>query len=254
MNDEDPMLAMALARIRQLSAHEVGHTLGIQHNFAASVNDRASVMDYPAPLANVDSDGRIQLNQAYADGIGEWDKYTIRYGYSDFPEGADEKISLNAIMDEYVEQGWHYITDNDARAAGGAHPMAHLWDNGEDVVQALELEMRVRQIALERFGSGNIRPFEPLALLEEVLVPLYLRHRYQVDAVSKLIGGVSYSYKLRGDRQELPEAVSSGAQRAALNALLTTVEPKSLALPKHIRTQIPPASAWIWTASRAIWR
>lgn len=240
MNDEDPMLAMALARIRQLSAHEVGHTLGIQHNFAASVNDRASVMDYPAPLANVDSDGRIQLNQAYADGIGEWDKYTIRYGYSDFPEGADEKISLNAIMDEYVEQGWHYITDNDARAAGGAHPMAHLWDNGEDVVQALELEMRVRQIALERFGSGNIRPFEPLALLEEVLVPLYLRHRYQVDAVSKLIGGVSYSYKLRGDRQELPEAVSSGAQRAALNALLTTVEPKSLALPKHIRTQIPP--------------
>lgn len=237
---KDPMLEMALARIRQLSAHEIGHTLGIQHNFAASINDRASVMDYPAPLVKVDPDGRILLHDAYDDGIGEWDKYTIRYGYSDFPDGTDEKAALDAIVDQYVNEGWFYITDSDARSEGGSHPQAHLWDNGNDPVAALKLDMEVRTLALNRFGVSNLAPDQPMAVLEEVLVPLYLRHRYQIDAVAKLVGGVGYTYKMRGDGQSLPEAVSAGKQREALNALLTTVEPASLALPPHIQTQIPP--------------
>lgn len=240
VSQTDPMLEMALARIRQLSAHEIGHTLGIQHNFAASINDRASVMDYPAPLVKVDPEGRILLHDAYDAGIGDWDKYTIRYGYSDFPEGTDEKEALDAIINRYVGEGWFYITDNDARDEGGSHPQAHLWDNGSDPVAALELDMTVRGLALSRFGVTNLAPNQPMATLEEVLVPLYLRHRYQIDAVAKLVGGVGYTYKMRGDGQSLPEAVSASKQREALNALMAVLSPSALALPPHIQTQIPP--------------
>ncbi len=238
--DDDPMLEMALARIRQLSAHEIGHTLGIQHNFSASVNDRASVMDYPAPLAELDGDGRISLNRAYDDGIGEWDKFTIRYGYSDIADGVDEDVALDAIINEYIEAGWQFITDSDARPSGGAHPTAHLWDNGADAVEALELEMAVRSTALANFGIGTIRPGQPAAKMEEVLVPLYLRHRYQLDAVSKLVGGVKYAYNVRGDGQDYPEAVPPRKQVEAMDAMLKAVDPDQLALPRHVRSQIPP--------------
>jgi hypothetical protein len=238
--NDDPMLDMALARIRQLSAHEIGHTLGIQHNFAASTNDRASVMDYPAPLAELDINGRITLKNAYDTGIGEWDKVTIRYGYSDFPDGVDEQTALNAIMAEYIEQGWRYITDNDARPLGAANPVSHLWDNGTDPLETLDREMAIRRIALLNFGIGTIRPGQPVATLEEVLVPLYLRHRYQLDAVAKLVGGVDYAYNVRGDGQEYPEMVEPRQQVAALDALIKAMSPDELALPRHVRTQIPP--------------
>ncbi len=236
----DPMLEMALARIRQLSAHEIGHTLGLQHNFAASVNNRASVMDYPAPLAELDAEGRITLNRAYDDGIGEWDKFAIRYGYSDFPDGTDEDTALQSIVKEYLNAGWLFMTDADARPAGGAHPSAHLWDNGANAVDALGLEMAVRKTALANFGIGTIRSGRPAALMEEVLVPLFLRHRYQLDAVAKLVGGVNYAYNIRGDGQNYPEAVEPREQVRAIDAMLEAVEPDALALPRHIRTQIPP--------------
>ncbi len=236
----DPMLEMALARIRQLSAHEVGHTLGLQHNFASSLNQRASVMDYPAPLATLDNKGDVQLSNAYDVGIGEWDKFTIRYGYSDFPDGVDADSALGAVIDEYIELGYHFLTDNDARPAGAANPRANLWDNGDDVFTALDMEMRVRAVALDRFGVANIRSGRPMATMEEVLVPLYLRHRYQINAVVKMIGGVFYTYNTRGDRQAVPEPVPGRAQRSALSALIETVKPEALAIPTQIRTRIPP--------------
>jgi hypothetical protein len=242
--NDDPMLQMALARIRQLSAHEVGHTLGLQHNFAASVDGRASVMDYPAPLARLGADGRIDLSAAYDTGIGEWDKVAIRYGYSDFPDGSSEADSLDAIIEGYIGDGLHFITDSDARAPGGANPLGHLWDNGADVVDALQREMAVREDALARFGAANIRDERPMATLEEVLVPLYLRHRYQIDAVVKLVGGVSYSYAMRGDAQSLPEAVPADEQSDALEALIEAIEPDALALPEHLRSSIPPRPPW----------
>lgn len=237
---DDPMLQMALARIRQLSAHEIGHTLGIAHNFAASANNRASVMDYPAPLATLDNNGNITLNEAYDVGIGEWDKIAVRYGYTHFAPGTDEKAALNAILAEAHANGLYYITDSDARAQGGAHPLAHLWDNGANAIDALDNEMAVRQKALSTFGLNTIRNGRPLATLEEVLVPLYLRHRYQVEGTVKLIGGVSYDYTLRGDARALPEPVPATMQDAALDALLNTLTPDMLALPEQIRTQIPP--------------
>ncbi|ARA94492.1 hypothetical protein AWN76_015895 [Rhodothermaceae bacterium RA] len=236
----DPMLQTALARLRQLSAHEVGHTLGLVHNFAASFNDRASVMDYPAPLVTVDADGQIDLSDAYDTGIGAWDEIAIRYGYTDLADTTDEAAALEAILREGREQGLLFITDADARPPGGAHPVAHLWDNGTNAVEALRQEMQVRRVALNRFGLANIRTGEPLATLEEVLVPLYLRHRYQAEAAAKLVGGVSYTYALRGDAQPVPTAVPGDLQRTAVDALLQAITPDQLALPQNIRTQIPP--------------
>lgn len=238
--ESDPMLAMALARLRQLSAHEVGHTLGLMHNFASSVNDRASVMDYPAPLVRFTSDGEMTLDEAYGVGIGEWDKVSIRYSYAQFPAGADERAALNRILDDAADAGLKYIADTDARAPGGAHPGAHLWDNGADPVLTLEHDLQVRSRALSRFGLGNVRAGRPLAELEEALVPVYLWHRYQVEAVAKLIGGVDYSYALRGDTQGLPEAIPGPRQEEALEGLLKTVLPSALRLPENLRTQLPP--------------
>ena len=240
MSAEDPMLAMALARIRQLSAHEVGHTLGLVHNFAASVDDRSSVMDYPAPFATLDSDGEVGLDQAYASGIGEWDKVAIQYGYAQVDPGESEAEMLSDILESAADRGLQFITDADARPAGAAHPAANLWDNGENMVLALGHELDVRDAALQEFGERSIRPGQPLAKMEEVLVPLYLRHRYQVEATSKLLGGVTYAYALRGGAQALPETVPGTTQRAALDVLIRAVQPPALRLPANVRTRIPP--------------
>lgn len=232
----DPMLAMALARLRQLSAHEIGHTLGLAHNFAASARDRASVMDYPAPLASLDSGGLPSLDNAYAQGIGEWDKFAIRYGYTQ----SSPDNQLESILAEARGQSIGYITDADARPSNSAHPTANLWDNGPDPLAALKQQMAVRKVALARFGPANIRSGQPLALMEEVLVPLYLGHRYQVLSVEKLLGGLEYTYAIRGDGQLPTQAIPAERQRAALDTLLSAVEPASLRLPEQVRTQMPP--------------
>ena len=238
--EEDPMLEMALARIRQLSAHEVGHTLGLAHNFAASVDGRASVMDYPAPLATLEADGSISLDNAYDVGVGAWDVVAIRYGYTLFPDSLDEREALESILEDAHRSGLHYITDEDARPAGAAHPLANLWDNGTEPVANLQAEMRLREVALQSFGLGAIRDGRPIATLEEALVPLYLHHRYQVEATARAVGGVTYSYAMRGDEQPLPEPVPAALQRSAVDALLATLHPEALALPRNLRMHLPP--------------
>ncbi|NNF59539.1 MAG: DUF5117 domain-containing protein, partial [Rhodothermaceae bacterium] len=231
---DDPMLAMALARLRQLSAHEVGHTIGLAHNFAASTNDRASVMDYPAPLALVAADGSIDLSEAYAVGIGAWDIQAVRYGYDPNP------AAPAAILAENQARGLAYLTDADARPPGAASPTAILWDNGRDAVPALETEMDARRVALDRFGETVIREGRPMATLEEVLVPLYLRHRYQIEATAKSVGGVDYRYAMRGDGLPQPDPVPAPQQQAALDALLATLTPEALRLPEAALALIPP--------------
>ncbi|MFQ5709973.1 MAG: zinc-dependent metalloprotease [bacterium] len=234
------MQEMALARLRQLAAHEVGHTLGLAHNFAASVSDRASVMDYPHPLVKINGDGSFDLSEAYDTGIGEWDKVAIAYGYQDFPSNASEQDELQRIISAALSRGLLFITDQDARPAGGAHPLAHLWDNGSNAADELQRIMHVRKLALNRFSENNIRERAPLATLEEVLVPVYMFHRYQVDAASKLLGGLYYTYALRGDSQTSTEMIPPGLQRKALDALLATLTPEALALPEPILQLIPP--------------
>ncbi len=233
------MMEMALARMRQLAAHEVGHTLGLMHNFAASTNARASVMDYPHPLVTLGADGVPDLSNAYATGIGDWDKVAITWGYQDFPAGGDEK-QLDAILENANQRGLRYLTDQDARPAGSASPRAHLWDNGANPVEELSRVMKVRAAALQRFSENNIRDATPLATLEDVLVPVYFYHRYQVEAAAKLIGGLDYNFQLRGDNQKNAAVVSPAEQRQALAAVLETLRDGALILPERLLQIIPP--------------
>ena len=240
-NDPDPMLEMALNRIRQLSAHEVGHTLGLAHNFASSVNNRASVMDYPHPKVSITESGELDLSQAYDTGVGEWDKLAIRYGYGyGHAESDTEKQYLQNIIDEGIERNLRFISDRDARPLGGAHPEAHLWDNGVNPAEQLGHIMKVRRQALDQFSATNIKQGEPMAALEEVLVPIYLYHRYQVEAAVKLVGGVDYAYKMRGDELAGPQQVSERMQNSAISALLRTISPEALAMPEQFLELIPP--------------
>ncbi len=240
----DPrMLQAALARLRQLAAHEVGHTLGLQHNFLASSFNRGSVMDYPHPLVKIAADGSLDLSDAYATGIGSWDKVTIQWGYSEIPAGKDEHAELNAILQNAQAQGISFLTDQDGRPASSSHPQTHLWDNGANAVDELDRVMQVRKIALDHFGEQAIRDGDPLAWLEDKLVPVYLFHRYQVEAAVKTIGGQSYAYALRGDGQVPTTPVPAPEQRRALASVLSTITPEALAIPDRIVQMIPPHPA-----------
>ena len=234
------MERMALARIRQLAAHEVGHTLGLAHNYVSSTQNRASVMDYPHPLVRLTADGRIDLSEAYTQEIGEWDRLAITWGYQDFPAGTDERAALEAILARGRARGFTFLTDQDARSQGSAHPGAHLWDNGTDAAAELRRMLQVRRAALDRFGEAAIRAGRPMATLEEVLVPLYLHHRYQTEAAAKVLGGLTYAYALRGDEQAAPRPVAGDVQRAAFDALLLTLDPAQLAMPASVLRLIPP--------------
>jgi len=234
------MLEMSLARIRQLSAHEVGHTLGFEHNFAASTQNRSSVMDYPVPLVKIRDNNTLDLSDAYDDKIGPWDKRTVLYAYQDFPDGVDGDAARTTILSETIAAGFKYVADNDSRSAATAHPDGNLWDNGEDAIEELEHLLSVRQIALDNFSERNIRVNRSLAEIEEALVPIYLLHRFQIEAVGKLIGGQYFNYNLRGDGQPLQEPVTAGRQQQAIDALIATLDPKLLSLPDDLAVMISP--------------
>tara|TARA_B100000586_G_scaffold45769_1_gene29900 strand:- start:9686 stop:10909 length:1224 start_codon:yes stop_codon:yes gene_type:complete len=233
------MLEMALARIRQLSAHEVGHTLGFVHNFAASTKDRASVMDYPHPLISIDNNN-INLDNAYDEGIGEWDKITVAYSYSDFNESIDENQTLNKILEDAYSSGLRFISDSDARAIGGAHSLGHLWDNGESASVGLEDIIKARNKAITNFSEYNIQKNQPFSVLEDVFVPLYFLHRYQTEAAVKLIGGLEYNYATRGDNQTTVKEIKYLQQKNALNSVLKTVNATFLSIPKSKISLFPP--------------
>jgi hypothetical protein len=241
----DPMLTMALARLRQLAAHETGHTLGLAHNFAASSfphtpQQSVSVMDYPHPWITLDADGKPTLAEAYATGIGQWDKVAIDYGYREFPAHVDEHAALDRILSDSEKTGLQFITDEDARPLGGLHPHAHLWDNGTSPADELERIIAIRSAALARFGENAIRVGAPMAQLEDTLVPLYLLHRYQTEAAVKEIGGLDYRYQLRGDGQIGPVIVAAAEQKKALKLVLRTLSPEFLTLPEPLLRLLPP--------------
>jgi len=232
---KEKAMELALARLRQLSAHEVGHTIGLAHNFAASTNGRASVMDYPHPYFEW-KNGAIDISNAYDVGIGEWDKLAIRYGYEEIPEGVDEHSYLNEILAEADKNGLKYLSDYDARPANSSNPDAHLWDNGKNPTDELNRMIDVRSKVLANFDTDRIADFAPLSTLEEVYVPMFLMHRFQVEATAKLIGGVNYSYALKipGEKPSTSSPVSKDLQMSALNAVLKTLDANFLNTDDHL--------------------
>ena len=231
---------MALARLRQLAAHEVGHTLGLDHNFAASFSGDPSVMDYPHPDLYLDASGKVALDRAYSQGVSPWDVLAIRYGYTPFPDASAETAGLRSILDEAESRGIAFISDQDARVPGSAQPQAHLWDNGRDVLGRLDELLAVRRVALQNFSTGVLPDGRPLFEMERRLVPVYLLHRYQVQATAKLLGGLQYDYRLKGEPDGVLKPVGADTQERALDALTALLSPDQLALPASLRYLIPP--------------
>ncbi|MBJ2173034.1 zinc-dependent metalloprotease [Aureibaculum sp. A20] len=238
-SDDNFALEMALARIRQLAAHEVGHTIGFAHNFAASTKNRGSVMDYPHPQLKL-TEGTIDFSDAYAVGIGEWDKVTVAYSYQDFPNGQKEEDMLPQLLNNAFMNGMRYISDQDARPAGSAHGYAHLWDNGSDPANELLEVLKIRKKAIANFSKDNIKSSEPYSVLEDVFVPLYFFHRYQTEATAKMIGGLDYSYAVKGGNSQIVKRVSGAIERKALDNLLKTLAVENLAIPEKVLDLFPP--------------
>ena len=230
-------LEMALARIRQLSAHEVGHTIGLAHNFAASTKGRSSVMDYPHPTLFL-KDKKVDFTNAYDTKIGDWDKVAIAYSYGEYT--GDEDASLNKLLDDAFKNGARFITDQDARPQGSAHAYAHLWDNGANVSKELDNLLAIRKHAIANFSIDNIKTNQPYSVLEDVFVPLYFFHRYQTEGVTKVIGGLDYSYALKGDGSTIVKRVPGKTEKKALVSVLKTLNVEELAIPKKLLNLFPP--------------
>jgi hypothetical protein len=233
---------MSLDRVRQLSAHEVGHTLGFPHNYLASAYGRESVMDYPAPLVEITEDGKLDLSNAYPQRIGEYDKLSVRYAYEQFPPGTDEEEELQKIVQESLDRGLIFMAHNNNNFMGAGHQFASVWDNGDNLVDHLKHEIEVRRIGLENFGETLIRNGEPISNLEVVLLPLYMHHRFQLNAAAQSIGGADYRYTLRGDGQVPVSIIDPEEQRDALETVLSTLTADFLALPPRILELLPPAA------------
>ncbi|MEO5762912.1 MAG: zinc-dependent metalloprotease, partial [Vicinamibacteria bacterium] len=225
----------ALARMRQLAAHEVGHTLGIGHNYYDSSAGRISVMDYPHPLVTLKTDGTLDLSKVYDVGIGAWDKVAITYGYQDFPAGTDEKAVLSTLLDGAIKKDLVYLSNQDL----GAHPRVDQWSNGTDAGAELVRMMDVRRFALGRLGEASIQKGAPMATIEEALVPVYLHHRYQVEAAAHVLGGQYFTYAMRGDGQVPTRPAPAAEQKRALDALLLTLKPSELKIPEALLKLIP---------------
>lgn len=230
--------AFVLARVRQVSAHEVGHTLGLAHNYIASTYERGSVMDYPPPRLKLDANGNIDLSGAYASGPGEFDVFAIHWGYGIFPPGT-EQDSLSAIVTDGLRRGLLFLSDADARPEFSSDPRTNLWDD-VSAMDFLKRQSDVRRVALSRFNERNIRVGEPIALLQERFVPIYLLHRFAINAVSKTIGGMEYSNAVRGDRQQATHPIDGATQRRALAALLAELSPRELEIPDTVLTLLGP--------------
>ncbi len=232
--DDDP-IELALDRIRQLAAHEVGHSLGFAHNFAASTYGKGSVMDYPAPDVRV-TDGELDFSNTYGVGIGPWDEFAAQMIYGDTAEEGAEAAYAKA-----AEDGLLYVADSDGRGVGTGHPKGATWDNGEDAVASLNEVMKVRRMALSNFDKSRIQKGQPVADLSKVIVPIYLYHRYQAAAAGKVIGGMTFNYAVNGDGSPTTEIVSPARQREALDAVLKTLDPAELDLRDSVLELFTPS-------------
>jgi hypothetical protein len=229
-----------LGRVRQVTAHEIGHSLGLAHNYIASTYERGSVMDYPAPRLMLDAKGNVDVSQAYAMGPGDYDVWAIHWGYGIFP-AATEADSLRAIMAEGLKKGYLYLTDQDARPDYSSDPRTNLWDDAATADLFLQRQMDVRRVAMKEFGLRNIREGEPVALLQDRFVPVYFLHRFGISAVARTLGGMEYSFAVRGDGEAATKMIDPARQRAALKMLTGALAPAELAIPDSVLRLMSPA-------------
>ena len=221
-------------RFKLLVAHEVGHTLGLRHQYIGSAQGNSSVMDYPFPNITLDADGIPRLRDVFPNAVGPWDKIMIQYGYQSFAPD-EEAARLRDLIDGAERQGFYWMTDDDADQAD---PFVQKWDFGADPVAALNTVLSIRKAALRRFSRAAIPANEPLATLQDALVPVYLLHQFAVKPVAAMLGGFTYRYSMRD--QVMPEPVSSEQQRQALHALLSTLDPVVLNPGNHVLELMSP--------------
>ena len=231
--------AFVLARVRQVTAHEIGHTLGMAHNYIASTYERGSVMDYPPPRVRLGANGEIDVSAAYASGPGVFDVWAVRWGYGIFPPEA-EADSLRAIVEDGLRRGLLFLSDADARPDFSSDPRVNLWDDAATPAEYLRHQMDVRRVAMGRFGARNVRPGEPLALLQERFAFLYFWHRSAWSSLVRTVGGMEYHNAMAGDGQPATRWVPAAAQRAALRQLLTALEPAELSIPDTVLALLGP--------------
>jgi len=230
-----------LARVRQVTAHEIGHTLGLGHNYIASTYDRGSVMDYPPPRVRLTPDGDIDVSSAYDRGPGSYDVWAVRWGYGIFP-AERERDSLRAIVADGLRRGLLYLSDADARPEFASDPRTNLWDDAGTAAEFLRHQMSVRRVALRRFGLRNLRAGEPLAMLQERFAPVYFMHRFALNSLAKTIGGMEYTNPLSGDGQQATRPIDRPRQLEALRLLVTALQPEELAIPDTVLTLMVPGA------------
>jgi len=231
----------SLDRIRQLSAHEIGHTIGFAHNYISSANDRSSVMDYPHPKIEL-INGKININNAYSKNIGDWDKVSVKYAYSEFLENQNEDEELNNILENAIDEGLYFLSDSDSRPISSANPYSHLWDNGKKPYEELENLINIRKIALNNLDHDNLEYGQPYDRLEDILVPIYMLHRYQIEATAKAIGGIDYLYFVKNDQNDKVKYVDNDFQIKSVKSLLKSIKPENLIIPDHLIELLSPRS------------